>query len=87
MGWKEKDNLRKKLVDRHYVSCDEEWEMGYIVRKIAEVYGVGKAIAEDAVKHCCNEVKAPRKREDFINCIDEYFEDFCRLAKEANKNF
>lgn len=71
MSWEDIDNKIKKAIDRDFVSCDETYELSYIKTAIKKHYGslVSDNDIDAAIKHCCNAIKPPRKREDFSKCI------------------
>ncbi len=71
MSWEDIDNKLKKATDKLYVSCDEDYELDYVRKILKGHYGssVTEKQIDDAMKHCCNTIKAPRKREDYSKCI------------------
>jgi len=71
MSWEDIDNKLKKARDKLFVSCEEDYELSYVKKVLKEHYGstVTDGQINDAITHCCNTIKAPRKREDFSKCI------------------
>ncbi len=69
--WEDYDN--RKIRDRRdgsKFSCEEPWEVDYLVRKIRK-YLPAKSEAEirRAIEACCREVRAPRPRPEFVRCV------------------
>ncbi|KGO95110.1 hypothetical protein [Flavobacterium subsaxonicum] len=68
--WADYDDRKKKEHDKHFFSCEEEWEVDYLVKKI---HGKFPSISTDkirtAIKLCCNSVPAPRSRKTFVECV------------------
>ena len=71
MSWYNQDDKKKKVIDRLYVSCDEDYEIDYLVDKIVNELGVDRYLAERAVNACCDEVPAPRSRDAFWECLKD----------------
>ena len=68
--WSEYDDRKKKEQDRHYFSCEEEWEVEYLVKKIHKQHPeIPKEKILAAIKQCCNSVAAPRPRKTFVECV------------------
>ena len=68
--WSDYDNKKKKWEDRFFFSCDESWEVDYLVGKIRKVYPSKTETAiRSAIASCCKEVPAPRLREKFVRCV------------------
>lgn len=61
MNWDNFDDKQKVKKDRHYVSCDEPYELTDFVNR----YG------QSAVDLCCRKVAAPRTREEFEKCLKD----------------
>lgn len=68
--WSEYDNKKKKGVDARFFSCEESWEVDYLVNKIRkhEPNKSRDAILV-AIRSCCIEIPAPRPRERFVRCV------------------
>jgi hypothetical protein len=71
MGWKEVDNkLIRGLKDSSKVACSEDWERETVKETIAEEFpNLKESVIEDAIDHCCDVVRPPRPREDFLACL------------------
>lgn len=68
--WEDYDDRKKKKEDRIYFSCDEEWEIDYLVKKIHKRYpSIETDRIRAAIGQCCNSVPAPRPREKFVECV------------------
>lgn len=69
--WSEYDNRKiRDGRDRSKVSCEEIWEVNYLVSKLKKhfPYKTETAIRE-AIQSCCQTVPAPRPREKFVDCV------------------
>lgn len=72
MGWSNVDDKHKKAMDRLYVSCEEEYEVNYLVKIIREEYSwISEIDIRKAIAACCLSIKAPRKREEFMACLKQ----------------
>ena len=69
-SWSDYDNKKKRWEDRFFFSCEEPWEVDYLVAKIRRMYPAksGSAI-RDAIFSSCKTVLAPRPREKFVRCV------------------
>ena len=68
--WSDYDDRKKKRTDAQFFSCEESWEREYLVRKIRKVYPqYSEAAITAAVSACCLEVRAPRPRKTFVECV------------------
>jgi hypothetical protein len=68
--WSDYDNRKKRWEDRFFFSCEETWEVDYLIRKIQkhEKYKTETAIRQ-AIAACCKEIPAPRPRDKFVRCV------------------
>jgi hypothetical protein len=69
--WSEYDNRKiRDQRDRSKFSCEEDWEVSYLVQKLRKhfPYKTDTAIRE-AISACCRSVPAPRPRIDFVECV------------------
>lgn len=68
--WSEYDDRKKKEQDSHFFSCEEAWEVEYLVKKIHKKHPeVSNDKIHLAIKQCCNSVAAPRPRKTFVECV------------------
>lgn len=68
--WSDYDNKKKKKEDALFFSCEETWERDYLTRKIRKVYPqYSEAAITVAITACCLEVRAPRPRRAFVECV------------------
>jgi hypothetical protein len=68
--WSDYDNKKKKREDRFFFSCDESWEVDYLVGKIRKIYpSKTETAVRAAIASCCKEVSAPRPRDKFVRCV------------------
>lgn len=68
--WSEYDDRKKKKEDRLFFSCEEDWEVDYLVNKIHKNFpAITKEQIRAAIKQCCNSVAAPRPRKIFVECV------------------
>lgn len=70
MGWENVDNKHKKAIDSEFVSCEEEYEITYLVKFITEEYDwITEADIRKAIALCCLKIDAPRPRDEFLRCL------------------
>ena len=68
--WSDYDNRKKVYVDRFFFSCEEDWEVDYLVRKIKKVLPLkSDEDIRNAIISCCKMVPAPRPRQRFVECV------------------
>lgn len=68
--WSDYDNRKKPWEDRHYFSCEESWEVDYLVSKTKRHYpNVTEQTIRNAIASCCRTVPAPRPRARFVECV------------------
>lgn len=69
--WEDYDN--KKIRDHRdskFFSCEEPWEVDYLVKKIRSVYpSIPEQNVRIAIGVCCTHVSAPRPRKQFVDCV------------------
>ena len=69
--WEDYDNRKiRDGRDRSKFSCDEVWEVNYLIGKLKRhfPYKTENAIRE-AITDCCEMILAPRPREEFVECV------------------
>ena len=70
MSWDKIDDKHKKAFDRDYVSCEESFEMYYVIKIILEHYPfLTRDSVESAVIYGCKTIQAPRPRKKFLQCV------------------
>ena len=68
--WSEYDNRKLRWDDRHFFSCEETWEVDYLVRQIRKHYPYTSEVTiRNAIASCCRTVNAPRPRKAFVECV------------------
>jgi len=68
--WSDYDNKKKKKEDALFFSCEEPWEREYLTQKIRKVYPqFSESAISAAISACCVEVKPPRPRKAFVECV------------------
>ena len=68
--WSDYDNRKKKGIDSLFFSCEEEWEVDYLVKKVMKHHsGYTEAKVRAAIRSCCATVRAPRPRKEFVECV------------------
>ncbi|MEB0263389.1 MULTISPECIES: hypothetical protein [unclassified Mucilaginibacter] len=68
--WSEYDNRKKKWEDRLFFSCEESWEVDYLVRQMKKHFPyTSEQTIRNAIASCCQTVKAPRPRKEFVECV------------------
>ena len=69
-SWSDYDNKKKRWEDRFFFSCEESWEVDYLVAKIKRIYPAkSESAIRAAIISCCKEVSAPRPRDKFVRCV------------------
>jgi hypothetical protein len=69
-NWSDYDNKKKKWEDRLFFSCEEPWEVEYLVSKIRRIYPLKlESAIRTAIASCCKEIPAPRPRNKFVRCV------------------
>ncbi|GAA4204905.1 hypothetical protein GCM10022289_23590 [Pedobacter jeongneungensis] len=68
--WNEYDNrkIRDKR-DAKFFSCEEKWEVDYLVAKIKKHKSNPEQEIRNAIAACCKTVSAPRPRKQFVECV------------------
>lgn len=67
--WSEYDNRKKKWQDRFFFSCEESWEVDYLVKQIRKHKSSSEQQIRNAISSCCKIVPAPRPRKAFVECV------------------
>ena len=67
--WSEYDNRKKRWEDRFFFSCEESWEVDYLVKQIKKHSASSEQQIKDAIRSCCITVRAPRVRKVFVECV------------------
>jgi hypothetical protein len=69
--WSDYDDPQKRRgSDAANFSCEEKWEVDYLVNKLKKYYpNKTEQQIRDAIMACCKEVPAPRPRERFVDCV------------------
>lgn len=68
--WSDHDDRKKRWQDRFFFSCEEDWEVDYLVRKSKNIsFSLVKKQLEEAIRTCCSEIPAPRPRDQFVKCV------------------
>jgi|GEM_PF-651738 len=70
-NWEEYN--KRKIMENHdpdKFSCNESWEVDFLVSKIRRVYRhFSEELIKNAIKACCNNIQDTRPRKDFVNCV------------------
>lgn len=69
--WEYYDNRKiRDSRDRSKFSCDEPWEVDYLVEKLKKYYNnKTESQIRAAITSCCAVVRAPRPRGEFVDCV------------------
>lgn len=68
--WEDYDDRKKKKGDSKFFSCDEDWEISYLVEKIHKNFpNVTTDKIREAIKQCCQTVPGNKPREKFVACV------------------
>jgi hypothetical protein len=68
--WEDYDNRKiRDSRDSRYFSCEEPWEVDYLVKKIKKHKGSTEQEIKNAIASCCKTIAAPRPRKTFVECV------------------
>jgi len=68
--WEDYDNRKiRDSRDSRYFSCEEQWEVDYLVKKIKKHKGSTEQEIKNAIASCCKTIAAPRPRKTFVECV------------------
>jgi hypothetical protein len=68
--WEDYDNRKiRDSRDSRYFSCEEPWEVDYLVKKIKKHKGNSEQEIKNAIASCCKTIAAPRPRKTFVECV------------------
>jgi hypothetical protein len=68
--WEDYDNRKiRDGRDGRFFSCDEPWEVNYLVAKIRKHKSNSEQEIRNAIAACCKTVAAPRPRKAFVECV------------------
>lgn len=68
--WENYDDRKKKKGDANFFSCDEDWEVDYLVDKIHKQYpSIPVVNIRNAIKQCCQTVHGNKPRAKFVECV------------------
>lgn len=70
-NWSDYDNKKiKDKRDKKYFSCEEDWEVNYLIDLIYKNFPqYNKIRIRNTIYSCCQIKSAPRLREDFVKCV------------------
>jgi len=70
VDWEDYDNRKiRDSRDSRYFSCEEPWEVDYLVKKIKKHKGSTEQEIKNAIASYCKTVAAPRPRKTFVECV------------------
>lgn len=68
--WKDYDDRKiRGREDAAFFSCEEPWEVDYLVKKIRKYKNNSETEIRNAIAACCKTVPAPRPRKAFVECV------------------
>jgi len=68
--WSDYDKKKKKWEDRFFFSCDEPWEIDYLIGKIRKHEPTkSDATIRAAIASCCKTISGNKPRETFVKCV------------------
>lgn len=69
--WEDYDNrMIRDGRDGSKFSCDEQWEVNYLVSKIMKTHqSIPVLEIRHAIAQCCSTIGAPRPRKEFVECV------------------
>jgi hypothetical protein len=69
--WNQVDDKKKKREDRGFVSCEEAYEMEYMLTAFKKHYPQkSESVIKAAIASCCKEVPGNKPRRRFVECVD-----------------
>jgi len=68
--WEDYDNRKiRDARDGRFFSCEEPWEVDYLVKKIKKHSIRSEQEIRNAIVSCCRTVAAPRPRKALVECV------------------
>lgn len=68
--WSEYDDRKKRKGDANFFSCEESWEVDYLVDKIRKSYpNFSEQKIKEAISECCKTVSGNKPRRQFVECV------------------
>lgn len=68
--WENYDDRKKKKGDSRFFSCDEDWEVDYLIEKIHKQHrNITTDKIREAINQCCQTVHGNKPREKFVACV------------------
>ena len=68
--WEDYDNRKiRGRQDSAFFSCEEPWEVEYLVKKILKFHPNSEAKIRQAISTCCKEVPGNKPRKRFVECV------------------
>lgn len=68
--WEDYDDRKKKKGDSNFFSCDEEWEVDYLISKILKQHpDISPEKIKTAIDECCRTVHGNKPRAKFVACV------------------
>ncbi len=69
--WEEYDNRKiRDQRDRAFFSCEEPWEVNYLVNKLRRRFPLkSDAALREAITACCRSVPGNKPRTKFVECV------------------
>lgn len=68
--WDQIDNKKKRWEDRGFVSCDEPYEMDYLLKVFKKHYPYKtEGAIKAAIQSCCAEQRGNKPRAKFVACV------------------
>ncbi|WP_183578730.1 hypothetical protein HDF18_22615 [Mucilaginibacter sp. X5P1] len=68
--WNLIDNKKKRWEDRGFVSCEESYEMEYMLKVFLKHYPhKSESVIKAAIQSCCGEMRGNKPRRRFVECV------------------
>jgi len=67
--WSDYDKRKLTFQDRLFFSCDERWEVEYLIKKIKNHTTKTEAQIRLAIGSCCVIVPGNKPRDKFVECV------------------
>ena len=72
--WSEYNSKKPRQIDRLLFTCEEDWEIDFLVKKIREHGDWAEEHIRQAINLACYEELKPRPRGSFIRCVIKMLE-------------
>lgn len=68
--WSEYEERKKEREDRFFITCEEAWEVHYVIKKIRKHHPhITTEELKNAIEISCRQISVPRPRPLFVQCV------------------